>query len=102
MIGLHTERGWSMKKQMQIELKELRYLELTCPEEKCRASVLLDMANDTQALPTKCPSCNTALVSPGSFADTLLKYKKFYETLAESKIKITFRVTEQESGTIGT
>ena len=82
-----------MKKQMQIELKELRYLELTCPEEKCRASVLLDMANDTQALPTKCPSCNIALVSPGSFADTLLTYKKFYETLAESKIKITFRLS---------
>jgi hypothetical protein len=91
-----------MKKQMQIELKELRYLELTCPKEDCGASVLLDMANSTQALPTKCPSCNTALASPGSFADILVKYKSFYETLAKSKIKITFRVTEQEFGRIGT
>ncbi len=83
-----------MKEQLVLELKELRFLELTCPEEDCAARVTLDMESATQGLVDKCPACGTALSTVGgSFAVMLGKYKDFYRTLADSKAHIVFRVT---------
>lgn len=95
MVGLRPDRGWNMRESLQIELRELRYLEVFCSREGCGVGVLLDMGSPTQGYPEKCPSCGAPFDGSG-FLETLSKFKDFYRGLSGSKTKPIFRLTAEE------
>jgi hypothetical protein len=91
-----------MEKILLLEISELRYLELTCPnKEKCGKRYIFDL-QDGKTFREACPMCNTdwqQSVRRGE-NDPFVAFRRFCDALAGFQAK--FRVTDQQIIDCGT